>query len=67
VRGEEGDQRRLRVEAKSVIIEVDCVETRKVEDRSEKGTKGLRDFVEEPSGENIGEVCDLYFMVSPRR
>lgn len=57
--GEEGDEWRLCVEAKSVVVEVDGVELGEVQDGGKEGGKGLWDFVEKATGEDIGEVGNL--------
>ena len=59
VRREEGDNGCLRVEAKGIVVEVDGVEVREVEDGGEERGKGIGDFAEESSGENIVEASDL--------
>lgn len=57
--GEKSDEGRLSIEAKGVVIEVDGVKVRKVEDRCEQRRQGLRDFVQETACEDIGQVCYL--------
>jgi hypothetical protein len=59
VRCQERHERRLRVKAEGVVVEVDCVEAREVENRGKKGGKGLGDFAEQAAGEDVGEVGDL--------
>lgn len=56
---EKGDEGRLGVEAEGVVVEVDRVEVRQVEDGGEQGGERLGDFVQEAAGEDVGEVCDL--------
>lgn len=57
--GEEGNERRLCVESKCVVVDIDCVQIWKVENRGEKMGKGVGDFREEASGEDVGEVGNL--------
>jgi hypothetical protein len=59
VRCQEGDQRRLCVEAEGIVIEVDSVQVWEIEDRGEEGGKRFGDFAEEAAGEDVGEVGDL--------
>ena len=57
--GQEGHQGRLGVEAEGVIVQVDGVEFRKVENGGEEVGEGFGDFVKESAGEDIGKVRDL--------
>jgi hypothetical protein len=59
VRREEGDQGRLRVETEGVVVEVDCVELRKIEDRGEERGKRFGDLAEKAAGEDVGKVGNL--------
>lgn len=56
---EECDERRLSVETKSVVVQVNRVEIRQVEDGREQVGERLRDLAQETAGEDVGEVCDL--------
>jgi hypothetical protein len=49
VRGEESDKRSLGVQTEGVIVEIDRVEFRQGEQRSEKVRECLRNFVEKSS------------------
>lgn len=66
VRCEERDQGGLRVEAEGVVVEVNGVEVREVEDRGEEGGERFGDFAEEAAGEDVGEVGNLVRGVSDR-
>jgi hypothetical protein len=59
VRSQEGDQGRLGVEAEGVVVEVDGVEVREVEDRGEEGGERVGDLAEEAAGEDVGQVGNL--------
>jgi hypothetical protein len=59
VRGEEGDEGCLHVQAEGIVIEIDSVQIRKLEKGSEEGGEGGGDFGEEAAGEDVGEVGDL--------
>jgi len=59
VRGEEGDERCLHVQAEGVVVEVDGVQVWKLEKGLKKGRESGGDFGEEAAGEDVGEVGDL--------
>lgn len=59
VGGKEGNEGRLGVQAKGVVVKVDGVELGEVENRGEEGGESFGDLVKESAGEDIGEVCDL--------
>jgi hypothetical protein len=65
---QEGNQRRLCVQPKGIVVDVDCVEFREVENGGEEGGKRVGDLAEESAGEDIGKVCDLadLSMVAPQ-
>src|SRR5690606_19825846 len=42
-----------------VVVEVDGIEVREVEDRGEERGEGFGDFGEEPAGEDVGQVGNL--------
>ena len=64
MRGEEGDQGRLGIESKCIIVQVDRVEFWQSEECSEEGGEGLWDFVQETSCKYICKVGDLERSVS---
>lgn len=59
VRGEEGDERRLHVQAEGVVVEVYGVEVGELEEGGQERGEGGGDFREEAAGEDVGEVGDL--------
>lgn len=59
VRGEEGDEGRLHVEAEGVVVEVYGVEVGELEEGGQERGEGGGDFREEAAGEDVGEVGDL--------
>lgn len=56
---EERDEGRLGVETEGVVVQIDGMQVRQVEDGGEKGGEGLGNLVEQTAGEDIGEVRDL--------
>ena len=63
--GEESDERCLRVEAEGVVVEIDRVELREVEDGSEEVREGFGDLGQQPTCEDVGEVGDLNLLSAP--
>lgn len=59
VRSEESDEGRLRVQAESVVVQVDRVEVWQVEDGGQEVRDGVGDLAQEAAGEDVGEVRDL--------
>ena len=59
VRRQECDQGCLGVQTEGVVVEVDGVEVREVEDRGKEERKRFGDLVEEATGEDVGEVGNL--------
>lgn len=61
----ERDKGCLSVEAESIVVQVDGVEVRQVQDRGKERGEGLGDLVEQTTSEDIGEVRDLFFKLIP--
>lgn len=59
VRGEEGDEGGLHVQAEGVVVQVYGVEVGELEEGGEQGGERGGDFREEAAGEDVGEVGDL--------
>lgn len=59
VGGEESHERRLNVQAESIIVQIDSVEVGEVEDRGQERGDGVGNLAQESTGEDVGEVGDL--------
>ena len=59
VGGEESHERRLNVQAESIVVKVDSVEFGEVENRGQERGDGVGNLAQESTGEDVGEVGDL--------
>ena len=59
VGGEESHERRLNVQAESIVVQVDSGEFGEVEDRGQERGDSVGDLAQESTGEDVGEVGDL--------
>ena len=47
------------IEAKGIVVEIDCIEFWKVENGGKERREGLGDLAEESAGEDVCKICDL--------
>ena len=59
VGGKEGDEWRLRVEPKGIIVQIDRGKFGKVKDRCQERREGLRNLIKQAAGKDISEVRNL--------
>jgi hypothetical protein len=57
-------KRGLRVEAEGIVVQVDGGEVGVVQDSGEDVRNACRDLVQQPAGEEVGEVCGLDMLVN---
>lgn len=61
--GEESHDRGLGIKAKGVVVKVNSLEVREVENRSQERREGLWDLAQQTTGKDIGKVSDLAMLV----
>lgn len=59
MRRQESHHRCLCVQAESIVVQVDSVKVREVEDGCEEVGESLGDFVQKSTGEDVRKVGDL--------